>query len=85
MATFWGRKPSAPAAAPVAIPTPSGPERGTRPIAHPSGAASAVVLAMRCHSGGISLGRWRARAIASDVPSATAPAIAATAAFLTPR
>ena len=44
---------------------------------NPSGAASAALTAMRCHSAGISPSFWRARATASDAPRPTAPTSAA--------
>ena len=55
-----------------------------RPAAHPSGAASAALIAIRCHSAGISPGRCRARATASEAPRPTAPATAPAAAALAP-
>ena len=50
------------------VPTATGPAPVSRPAAQPSGAASAALAAMRCHSAGISPGRCRARATASDAP-----------------
>src|SRR6266545_2997318 len=84
-ATFCGRSPRAPATAPAAAPTATGPAPVRRWAAHPSGAASAELVAMRCHSAGISPGRCRARATASEAPRPTAPATAPTAAAFAPR
>ena len=84
IATFCGRNPIAPTTAPVAVPTARGPAPVAFPSSHPSGAASAVLTAMRCHSAGISPSCCRARATASDVPRPTAPTSAAPAADLTP-
>jgi hypothetical protein len=69
----------------VAVPTATGPAPVTFSEAHPSGAAIAVLTAMRCHSAGISPSFWRARATASDAPKPTAPTNPALAADLTPR
>ena len=85
MATFSGRSPIAPTTAPVAVPTASGPAPVDLPATQPSGAARAVLTAMRCHSAGISPSFCRARATASDVPSPMAPTTAAAAAALPPR
>lgn len=75
----------APTTAPVAVPTASGPAPVTFSEAHPSGAASAVLTAMRWHSAGISPSFCRARATASDAPRPTAPTNAAPATDLNPR
>ena len=85
IATFWGRMPSAPTTAPVAVPTVRGPAVVSLPATQPKGAANAVLTAMRCHSAGISPSFWRALATASDAPRATAPTSAAPAAARTPR
>ena len=63
---------AAPPSAPVPVPTATGPLRH-RPAAHPTGATSAALVAIRCHSGGSSPGRCRALATRSDTPSPTAP------------
>src|SRR5262245_47296674 len=76
--TFCGRIPSSPPRVPVAAPTATGPAPVTRPAAHPNGATSAALVAIRAHSGGISPGRCRARATASPAASAAAPATAPT-------
>ncbi len=73
MTTFWGRIPKVPPIAPVTAPTTVGPTGVTRSAAHPTGATKAALTAMRCHSAGISPGRWRARATASDAPSPAPP------------
>src|SRR5205823_8706501 len=70
---------------PVAVPTATGWTRLTRPTTHPSGAISAPFIAIRCHNGGISSGRCRDRAIASDDAKPAAPAIAPTPAARAPR
>ena len=85
MATFSGRNPIAPTTAPVAVPTARDQPRSPFPATQPSGAASAVLTAMRCHSAGISPSFWRARATASDVPSPMAPTSGAATAALPPR
>jgi len=69
----------------VDTPTVRGPAPVTFSEIQPSGAASAALTAIRCHSAGISPSRWRARAAASDAPRPTAPMNAARAAVLTPR
>ena len=85
IATFWGRMPSTPTTAPVAMPTVRGPAAVSLSATHPRGAANAVLTAMRCHSAGISPSFWRALATASEAPRATAPTSAAPAAARTPR
>ena len=57
----------------------------TRPTAHPSGATSAALVAIRAHYGGISPGRCLARATASQAASATAPVTAPAPAVRAPR
>ncbi len=57
----------------------------SRPAAHPSGATSAALVAIRDHSGGISPGRCWARATASDAASTAAPATAPSPAARAPR
>ena len=84
-ATFCGRRPKAPTTAPADVPTTTGPAPVNRPAAHPNGAINAEVVAMRCHNAGISPGRWRARATASETPNPTAPATAPIIAGLAPR
>src|SRR5215472_9961777 len=83
--TFCGRIPSRPPRVPVAAPTTTGPAPVSRSAAHPSGATSAALVAIRAHSGGISPGRCRARATASQAASAAAPATAPTPAARGPR
>jgi hypothetical protein len=61
-ATFCGRTPRVPPSSPVAVPTTTGPAGVSRPASQPSGATRAALVAMRANSGGISPGRWRARA-----------------------
>jgi len=77
--TFCWRIPSRPPKAPVAAPTSTGLRRVSRPAAQPSGATSAALVAIRCHSGGISPRRCRARATDSEAASTAAPAAAAQA------
>ena len=83
--TFCGRTPSRPPSPPVTAPTATGPARPVRPAAQPSGATRAALVAIRCHSGGISPGRCRARATASDAASNPAPAAAPALAARRPR
>ncbi len=83
--TFCGRNPMAPAAAPAAVATGTGPAPVSRSAAQPSGAASAPLARIRDHSAGISPGRCLARATASAAPRPAAPASAPTAAAARPR
>src|SRR5215471_16079629 len=83
-ATFCGRRPSAPAAAPAAVATGTVPAPAS-PAIQPAGAASAPLIAIRAHSGGISLGRCWARATASTAPSPAAPPSAPSSARFPPR
>ena len=50
-ATFWGRRPAAPATAPAPVATTIGPTGVSLPAAHPSGAAIVALERMRCHNG----------------------------------
>ena len=85
IATFCGRRPSAPTAAPVTVPTTRGLARPRRSATQPSGAAMAALTAMRCHSAGISPGCCRARATASLAASPVAPTAVPTAIARRPR
>ena len=58
-------------AAPAATGTGAAP--GNRPATQPAGAAMAPLVRMRCHSAGISSGRWRRRATASGAGRARPP------------
>src|SRR5581483_4940995 len=75
-ATFCGRSPSAPAAAPATVATGSPRTPVTRCAAQPTGAATAPLARIRPHRAGTPSGAGRARAAASTAASNAAPAAA---------
>jgi hypothetical protein len=83
--TFCGRTPNRPASAPVPVATATVPAPAIRSAAHPTGAISAALAAIRCHSGGISPGRCLARATRSDAANPAAPATAPSTPARAPR